>query len=535
MRCLQLKRWIVSALIPILGVAILGLVWGAETPAHAAHSAKAGHSAKTTHSAKKTHSAKSARSTKPASSAKAQGAGQFVDGIAAIVNKNVITLGQLNSAVDETKVQLKTQKIAAPDESTLRKQVLQRMIMEELERQEAERLGIKVSDAQVEQAVQMVASNNKITVDRLHQEIKKSGLSWEIYLKDLRRQVLFGQLRQRAVDSKILISDADVDAFLKAESRQPGSQMRAPEAPQAAAPAPAPRQTGPAVLGLAQILVKVPDGSSSSRVQELRGKAEAILAKLRGGADFASVSAASSDAPEALEGGQLGVRPVNGWPDLFINATKNLRAGQLSGIIQSGNGFHILKVLTRGAPAERSTAAAAAATPPPSPSSATAAAPQSQGPMMVTQTHARHILIKVTKVMTDEQAQTRLKQIRERLESGENFTDLAKRYSQDASAPLGGDLGWLSPSETVPPFEQAMDALQPNQISQPVKTQFGWHLIQVLERRTKNMETEYKRMQARRAIFQRRSDPAFEDWLNQLRGQAYIDNRIDPQPSQARR
>ena len=279
--------------------------------------------------------------------------------------------------------------------------------------------------------------------------------------------------------------------------------------------------------------MKVPDGSSASRVQELRGKAEAILAKLRGGADFASVSAASSDAPEALDGGQLGVRPVNGWPDLFINATKNLRTGQLSGIIQSGNGFHILKVLTRGAPAKESTAAASAVTSP-SPSAA-AAAPQSQGPMMVTQTHARHILIKVTKVMTDDQAQTRLKQIRERLENGENFADLAKRYSQDASAPLGGDLGWLSPSETVPPFEQAMDALQPNQISEPVKTQFGWHLIQVLERRTKNMETEYKRVQARRAIFQRRSDPAFEDWLNQLRGQAYIDNRIDPQSSQARR
>jgi peptidyl-prolyl cis-trans isomerase SurA len=533
MRCLQLKRWIVSALIPLLGAALPGLAWGAETPSQTTHSAKTAHSAKTTHPVKKTHSAKTSRSAKAARSAEPPKAEQFVDGIAAIVNKNVITLGQLNTAVDETKVQLKTQKIAAPDESTLRKQVLQRMIMEELERQEAERLGIKVSDAQVEQAVQMVASNNKITVDRLHQEIKKSGLPWETYLKDLRRQVLFGQLRQRAVDSKILISDADVDAFLKTESRQPGPQANAPEAPQAGAPAPAPRQTGPAVLGLAQILVKVPDGSSASRVQELRGKAEAILAKLRGGADFASVSAASSDAPEALDGGQLGVRPVNGWPDLFINATKNLRAGQLSGIIQSGNGFHILKVLTRGAPAKRSPAAAAAV-PPPSPSAA-AAEPQSQGPMMVTQTHARHILIKVTKVMTDDQAQTRLKQIRERLENGENFADLAKRYSQDASAPLGGDLGWLSPSETVPPFEQAMDALQPNQISEPVKTQFGWHLIQVLERRTKNMETEYKRVQARRAIFQRRSDPAFEDWLNQLRGQAYIDNRIDPQSSQARR
>lgn len=155
--------------------------------------------------------------------------------------------------------------------------------------------------------------------------------------------------------------------------------------------------------------------------------------------------------------------------------------------------------------------------------------------MMVTQTHARHILIKSSKVMSDTKAETILKQLLERLANGEKFEDLAKRYSEDTSAPLGGDLGWLTPGETVPAFEQAMNALEPGQISPPVKSQFGWHVIQVIERRTKNMENEYKRMQARQILFQRRIEPAFEDWLSQLRGQAYIDNRLDPQSNRNRR
>src|SRR5690606_37184451 len=193
--------------------------------------------------------------------------------------------------------------------------------------------------------------------------------------------------------------------------------------------------------------------------------------------------------------------------------------------------FHILKVLTRGQPQPQQQAQGAGAPP----TMAQQAPAQQQGPMMVTQTHARHILIKTTQVMSDEKAEARLAQLRHRLANGESFEDLAKRYSEDASAPQGGDLGWLTPGETVPAFEQAMDALEPGQISQPVQSQFGWHLIQVLERRTKNMEKEFKRMQARQVLFERRVEPAFEDWLSQLRGQAYIDNRLDPQSNRNRR
>ncbi len=317
------------------------------------------------------------------------------------------------------------------------------------------------------------------------------------------------QLRQKAVDNTITISDSDVDAFLKNEAHQGGQPQLGPQAQQVAT------QT----LGLGQILVAVPEGASAAKVQELRQKAEDILAKLRRGADFASTAAASSDGPQALKGGDLGVRPLQGWPDLFIQATQNLQVGQLSGIVQSGNGFHILKVLARGP--EQGEATPLAQQP--------QGTQQPQGPMMVTQTHVRHILIKVNKAMSDDKAKTILERLRQRLEMGEKFEDLAKRYSEDASAPQGGDLGWVNPGQTVPPFEQAMNALQPGQISEPVKTQYGWHLIQVEDRRTKDMADEYKRMQARQILFQRRAEPAFEDWVSQLQGQAYIDNRLDPQ------
>ncbi|RTZ44737.1 molecular chaperone SurA [Candidimonas sp. SYP-B2681] len=502
MRSVHAKRRLASILILILGVTSSGVALAAKSAA------------------------------KTAEPVGAQQSQQFVDGIAAVVNQKVITLQQVNTEAREAQAQLQRQNIPVPDYAILQKQVLQRMITEELERQEAERLGIRVSNAQAEQAVQTIAERNKMSVARLRQEVEKSGVPWDTYMKGLRQEVRLDLLRQRAIDRTINISDAEVDAFLKNQGNQaaPLQQMQQQPQPQQSAPA---QQSGPQILGLAQILVVVPEGSPPSRVQELRNKAEGLLKRVRGGADFAGVAASSSDGPKALNGGELGVRPVSGWPDLFLQATQNLKPGEVSDIVQSGNGFHILKVLTRGP--TQSPAQASGATPPASASTAANSPLQQQGPMMVTQTHARHILIKSTKVMSDEKAQTRLNQLRQRLVNGESFEDLAKRYSEDVSAPQGGDLGWLTPGETVPPFEEAMNALQPNQISQPVKSQFGWHLIQVLDRRTKNMENEFKRMQARQILFQRRVEPAFEDWLSQLHGQAYIDNRLDPQSNRKRR
>lgn len=447
---------------------------------------------------------------------------QAVDGIAAVVNQKVITFRQLNAQTQAVQRQLAQQNIPVPDPDTLRKQVLQRMINEEVENQEAERLKIEVTQAHVERAAQSVAERNRISVQKLREEVEKSGVPWDAYLATLRQEVRNDMMRQRVIDGTIMISDAEIDAFLKTQGQQTAGLAAAGQPPAQAA--------GPTMLSLAQILVAVPEGSSPSRVQELRARAESILARLRSGADFAGVSASSSDDPQALNGGDLGTRPEEGWPELFLRATQNLRDGEVSDIVQSGNGFHILKVTGRQqagpAPGQAPAPGAQAGNGP--------AAAQQQGPMMVTQTHARHILIKTSKVMSDEQARTRLEQIRMRLSNNESFEDLARRHSEDTSAPQGGDLGWLTPGETVPAFEQAMNALQPGQISAPVQSQFGWHLIQVLERRDRNMESEFRRMQARQILFERRAEPAFEDWLNQLRGQAYIDNRLDPEANRSR-
>ncbi len=465
---------------------------------------------------------------------------QFVDGIAAIVDKDVITLRELRDASQRISSELKTRGIQVPDDQTLQHQVLQRLIMERVQRHEADRLGIRVDDKQVDAAIQTIATRNKITVAQLRQELEKAGTSWDSYRNSLRDEIRSDRLRQRAVDSTIVISDAEVDAFLKDQRRNPAFGAAPPQAAQAQPqpqPQPAPEQAaapaGPMLYALAQILVRVPEGSSPEQLALLRKKAESLLARAKRGDDFASLAAASSDGPEALQGGVMGVRPLDGWPDLFVKAISNLQKGQVSSLIQSGNGFHIIKVMDRGtaqpAPSRTARAPAPQAAPQPAPQPA-ARAQAPQGPTQVVQTRARHILIKTSTVMSDELARQRLEQVRQRLVNGAaTFEEMARQYSQDASAPQGGELGWLNPGETVPPFEAAMNSLQPGEISQPVQSPFGWHLIQVEERREHDATDDLARMQARQTLFERRAQPAFEDWLEQLRAQAYVDNRLEKQ------
>lgn len=459
---------------------------------------------------------------------------QFVDGIAAVVDKDVITLRELREASLRISGELKARGIQVPDDQTLQHQVLQRLIMERVQRHEADRMGIRVDDAQVDKAVEAISARNKITVAQLRQEIEKSGITWDAYRKSLREEIRSDRLRQRAVDSTIVISDAEVDAFLKDQRRNPAfGAAPAAQQPQAQ-PQPAPEQAqapaGPMLYALAQILVRVPEGSSPEQLAVLRKKAEGLLARAKRGDDFASLAAASSDGPEALQGGVMGVRPLDGWPDLFVQAISNLEKGQVSGLIQSGNGFHIIKVMDRGSAQPAPARTARAPAPDPAPAPAARPQPAQQGPVEVVQTRARHILIKTSTVMSDEQARQRLEQVRQRLVSGSaKFEDMARQYSQDATAPQGGELGWLNPGETVPPFEAAMNALQPGEISPPIQSPFGWHLIQVEERRQHDASDEVARMKARQVLFERRAQPAFEDWLEQLRAQAYIDNRLEKQ------
>lgn len=448
----------------------------------------------------------------------------FVDGIAAVVNKNVITLRQLNSQVGLTKIQLRQQSIPVPDDKTLQKQVLQRMIAQELENQEAESQDIVVSDAELNDTIEMIARRNRVTAKQMQSHIISSGQSWDDYKENLRQEVRLDVLRQRVIDSILHISDAEVDAFLRNEGSNMIAVMPQPE-PE---PEPEPElialpltvQPNGQLIGFSQVLVAVPEHSPSSRVSELQARANDILQRIKSGADFAGTAAAMSDGPQALEGGDMGVRPSEGWPDLFLQAARGLRLGGVTKVIKSGNGFHILKITELQGPTQYKQVN-------PKPKKAEAPKPQ-KGPIMVGQTKARHILIKTDKIVDDEKAKQRLDLLKTRVSHGEDFSELAKLHSEDSTAPLGGDLGWLNPGETVSAFESVMDKLNIGQVSEPVQSQFGWHLIVVDERREKDMEDEYKRIQAREILFQRRVDPAMEDWINQLRAEAYIENRLDP-------
>jgi peptidyl-prolyl cis-trans isomerase SurA len=457
------------------------------------------------------------------------------DGIVAVVNREVITRRELDARIRIAKRELAAQRIQAPAETVLEGQILQRLITEALEQQEARRLRIDITDAMLQSGLEIIAKRNNTTVAVMRKQIEGVGIGWADYTSMIRREIMIEQLRQRVADSTIFVSDAEVDAFLREQkARKDGNLPMSvrPAPPPPPPPPPKPQATAPAIMGLAQILVRVPEGSSEEEIKALRTKAQGLLARVRKGESFEEVAKASSDGPEASRGGDMGVRPLNGWPDLFLKGVAGVQDGRISNIIQSPNGFHILKVIGRagGAPPAPKPQPQAA------PAPGTPGGPVPQGPMPVQQTQARHILIKTTAVVNDENARKRLEQIRERIvQGGESFSDMAKRFSNDASAPQGGVLGWLNPGETVPPFEKAMNALKEGEISQPVQSQFGWHLIIVDGRRTQDMADQFIRNQARQQIFQQRSNTAFESWLQQVRSQSFIDNRLEKSQRQSGR
>ncbi len=468
-----------------------------------------------------------ARQALPAKTA-AGGSERDADTIVAVVNKEVITRRELDARMRLAKRDMAAQRIQMPPDNVLESQVLQRLITEKLELQEGRRLNIQITPVMINAAIETIAKRNNATVAQIRQQLQASGVPWSDYENLIRRELLLERLRQVVVDRTILITDAEVDAFLREQKAREAGGLPAVRPTPAPAPPPPPppkpKAVQPAIMGIAQILVRVPEGSSPDEVAVLRKKAQDLLARVRKGESFESVAKASSDGPEASLGGDLGVRPLNGWPDLFLKAVANVPNGRISNIIQSPNGFHILKVVGRagGEPPPQ----AQQAPPPPAPTGPDTQLPK--GPMPVQQTQARHILLKSSAVMTDDVARQRLADIRQRIvQGGESFSDLAKRFSNDASAPQGGDLGWLNPGETVPPFEKAMNALKIGEVSVPVQSQFGWHLILVEGRRTQDMADQFLRNQVRQRLFIQRSEAEFDAWLQRVRNQSYIDNRLE--------
>jgi peptidyl-prolyl cis-trans isomerase SurA len=401
-----------------------------------------------------------------------------IDSIVAIVNDDVITRFELDDRMSAVEKQLTKQGTELPPASVLERQLLERMITEMLQLQYARESGVRVDDAQLDQAIERIAEqNNFASVDEFRKRLESEDVDYRKFREEIRSEIISTRLREREVESKLVVSDTEIDNYLanKAKAGEKEEEYK-----------------------LAHILVVVPEQANAEKIQAARERAEQALKQLESGADFAQVAAGSSDAKDALTGGDLGWRTSESIPSLFMSELQTLQPGKTTGVLRSPSGFHILKLVEK-----RSGKAA----------------------VVVTQTHARHILIKTSDVVSDKEAKNRLMEIKQRIDAGADFADQAKRYSQDGSAQRGGDLDWLSPGQTVPEFEDEMNKLKPNQIGE-VKTQFGWHLIQVLERRSTDVSEQQRRQQARIAIGSFKSDEQYQDWLRQLRDRAFVEYRL---------
>lgn len=402
-----------------------------------------------------------------------------IDSVVAVVNDDVITRHELDERVQEVVQQLQKQDTPLPPADVLEKQILERMITDMLQQQYAHENGVRVDDTQLNLAITRIAQQNNFpSLAEFRAKLEADGVDYKKFREEIRSEIIATRLREREVESKLIISEGEVDNYLanKARIGSAGEEFH-----------------------LAHILVVVPEQASAEKIQAARERAEQALGKLKDGADFAQVTAGVSDAKDALKGGDLGWRSGDSIPPLFLNELQNMKPGETSGVLRSPSGFHILRLLEKRS---------------------------GNAPVLVTQTHARHILIKTSEIVPEAEAQKSIMEIKQRIEAGADFAEQAKRYSQDGSAQQGGDLDWLSPGQTVAEFEEAMNKLQPGQMG-AVQSQFGWHLIQVLERRNTDVSTQQKRQQARIAIGTFKSDELYQDWLRQLRDRAFIEYRLE--------
>ena len=400
-----------------------------------------------------------------------------LDRIIAVVDQDVITEKELQEKINSVISNLKNQKIEIPSESVLRKQVIERLIANSIQIQLAYQTGLKISDAQVDKTIERIAEKNKLNTADFKKTLEKDGTNFYKFREEIRNEITIAQLKEREVDSKIVITDGEIDNFLNAQSKEIQEEFE-----------------------VAHILIRVPEDASPEKLEKLKNKAEDVVKQIQSGKNFTQVSAAFSEAPNALEGGNLGWKKASDLPTLFLDALKKTEVGKITSILRSPNGFHILKLINKKG---------------------------SSAPLVVEQTHVRHILIKLSEITSESEGRQKLIGIKERLENGTKFEDMAKQYSEDPSANSGGDLGWINPGDTVPEFEKTMKQLNINQISDPIKTPFGWHLIQVLERRSQDMSKESARIQARQQIKMRKSEEAYQDWLQELRDRSFVELRLE--------
>lgn len=419
-----------------------------------------------------------------ASAGSRPGVTRQADFIVAVVNSEPITNSEVRTKLFRTEQQMLQQGISLPPRTEMVQQVLERMISDKAQLQAARASGLKIDDNAVEGAVQAVARQNQVSIEELRQRLKNDNIAYSQFESELRDELLVSRFRQREVDARVAITDRDVDAFLQEQQGSPASSALA--------------------MNLGEILVAVPESATPTEVAALQARAQQVLAKARAGDDFTALSNEYSNSPTKATGGQMGLRPADRYPQLFVDATQNLKTGTVADLVRSGAGFHILKVI------EKRQGGVPDAT--------------------VTQTHARHILLRLTPQLNEAAAVQKLAGFKRQIQAGQaDFAALARENSDDNSAKDGGDLGWANPGLFVPEFEKTMNALSPNQISDPLVSRFGVHLIQVLERRDTQLSLREQRDMARAVLRERKQDEAYALWAQEIRGRAYVELREPPQ------
>jgi peptidyl-prolyl cis-trans isomerase SurA len=410
----------------------------------------------------------------------------LVDAIVAVVNTDVITMKELNDRVQIIEQRMRRQNMQVPPRDLLQKQLLERLIVNRAQMQMARDLGVRVDDTMLDRAVARIAEQNGITVQALRDQLERDGISFARFRDEIREEIALQRLREREVDNKLQITESEIDSFLAS------SVARSADAQQE--------------INIAQILVRVPENASAQQIADRKKRAEQAIEQLKSGGEFAKVAASFSDAGDALTGGELGWRSSARLPQLFVEAVDKLADGEIAPLVRSANGFHVLKLVGRR----------------------TVGGTKAGAANVVQQTRARHILIKVSQIVSAAEARRKMVELKSRLDNGAaKFEELARLYSNDGSASKGGELGWIYPGDTVPEFERAMNALKPGEVSQPVESPFGYHLIEVLERKTEELSRERQRLAARQALREQKLEEAYEDWLRQLRDRAYVEYRLD--------
>ena len=402
-----------------------------------------------------------------------------LDRIVAVVENDIIMQSELDIQLRTVVGQMKEQDVKLPPSNVLENQVLERMILTKIQLQRAESTGIRVDDETLNRTISNIAAGNNVSLSQFKEILEKDGFNYEQFRENIRNEIVVSRLRQRQVDNRISITSKEIDNALMNEEFQGSTETE---------------------YLLQHILISLPEAPAPEEEEQARLVASKVLEDLKTGQNFATMATTVSDGQRALEGGDLGWRKKNEIPTLFSAQIATMEKGEISDLIKSASGFHIVKL----------------------------ADVRSSNKHMITQTKARHILIKINELTTTEDARLRLEQLRTRLVGGDDFAKLAKAHSDDTvSAAQGGELGWVSPGTMVTEFENIMNQLEPNEISEPFTTRFGWHLLQVMERREHDDTENARRTKASEAIRRRKSEEAHQNWLRHLRDEAYVEYRLD--------